>query len=102
MKPGCIVYVSGQRELRVRELFDFVRCNGLDDQDFEVCGSAPLPNIYQAYLRLQRRGAVQVDTLSVLFDTERQEYRLLEQTLTVPGSCDLSACCSPVELAAAS
>lgn len=102
MKPGYIVYVTGQRELRVRELVDFIRANGLDEEDFEVCGAAPLASIYKAYQRLQRRGIARVDTLALTFDAERQEYRVLDQTLSVPATCDLSTCCSPVELAAAS
>jgi len=99
MKHGCIIYVVGGEPLHDGEMKQLIRDNGLEATECLVCGSKPLPDIFQAYRILQQRQVVDIACISVRYDTEAGNYAFLERAMSLDGFADLSALCSPEEMA---
>ncbi len=76
-----------------------IRENGLETTECRVCGSKPLPSIYQAYRELQQRQVTDIACISVRYDDSAGVYVFLEKAMSLDGFADLSILCSPEEMA---
>lgn len=99
MKDGCIIYVVGGEPLHDGEMKRLIRDNGLEATECLVCGSKPLPDIFQAYRILQQRQVVDIACISVRYDAEAGNYSFLERAMSLDGFADLSVLCSAEEMA---
>ena len=99
MKHGCIIYLVGDEPLRDAAMEQLIRENGLEATECRVCGSKPLPSIYQAYRELQCQQVTDIACISVRYDDRAGSYVFLEKAMSLDGFADLSILCSPEEMA---
>lgn len=99
MKHGCIIYVVGDEPLHDDEMQVLIRNNGLNDTECMVCGVKPLPDIFRAYQSLQQRQVTDIACISVQYNASTRNYTFLERSMSLDGFADLSALCSPEEMA---
>ncbi|NIA19719.1 MAG: hypothetical protein GWP07_04715 [Xanthomonadaceae bacterium] len=99
MKHGCIIYLVGDEPLRDSAMKQLISENGLGATECRVCGSKPLPNIYQVYRELQQQQVTDIACISVSYDLETGGYVFLEKSMSLDGFADLSILCSPEEIA---
>ena len=99
MKHGCIIYLTGDEPLCDSAMKQLIRENGLENTECQVCGTKPLPSIYQAYRELQQQHVTDIICISVYYDQAVGSYVFLEKALSLDGLADISTLCSAEEMA---
>ena len=99
MKQGCIIYVVGDEKLHEEAMQELIRDNGLETTECLICGTKPLPNIFQAYRSLQQRQVTDIACISVQYNAGSGNYAFLERAMSLDGFADLSVLCSAEEIA---
>lgn len=98
MKHGCIIYLVADEPLRDEAMQRLITENGLGTIECRVCGSKPLPSIYQVYRDLQQQQVTDIACISVCYDCDSGGYVFLEKSMSLDGFADLSILCSSEEM----